>query len=331
MKTDLLVPYCLGLAMLIGASLHGGPKETAPVEAQLIFQSGFEGDSRIVALNSAEEDADIIGTDGSLPDHNDWVKDLEQHPNIGSFNLQYQGGDVSRRFAKIIQEPGNPSNRVLQFWLDQPNVASSAGPYRKGRIQANLYGGTNGLREFSQSVRIFLHPDFNTVRSYPDKISWLTIAEFWNNLNWDKAVPYGFRVSLNIAKPGPAAGDLYFEITGQDTTYGGEMKTVWSTMNEKVPVPIGKWFTMDYYYKEGDADNGRFYLAITPEGEKKAVVFDLTKVTHNTQDPKPDGVTEFCPMKLYTSRQLINYMKENGKTLQIYWDDFKLWTGKKTD
>jgi hypothetical protein len=61
------------------------------------------------------------------------------------------------------------------------------------------------------------------------------------------------------------------------------------------------------------------------------VVFDLTRVTHNSSDPAPDGVTEFNPLKLYTSKQLIDYMRSEGKTLQIYWDDFKLWKNKRPE
>ena len=72
----------------------------------------------------------------------------------------------------------------------------------------------------------------------------------------------------------------------------------------------------------------RFYLAITPEGEKTKVIFDLKKITHNTQDRNPDGVGDFNPIKLYTSKGLRDFMRSKGKTLQIFWDDFKLWKDK---
>lgn len=180
----------------------------------LIFQSGFEPDSKVISKGS---EADIIGTDRSFPDHNDWVNDLDNHPDIGNFSLQYQGGDSTMRFAKIIPEPGNPSNHVLHFWLNEPNVEAS-----KGRIQGNLYGN-----------------------------------------------------------------------------------------------------------KEGNASTGRFYMTIQPDGGKKEVIYDLTKITHNSTDPNPDGVTDFNPIKLYTSKGLIDYMRGQGKSLQIYWDDFRLWKDKK--
>jgi len=304
-----------------------GPKQIATsnfTEGELIFQSGFENDSKVIPTNN---EADIIGADNTLPKPNDWVSDLDNHPNIGNFNLQYQGGDSTMRFAKIISEPGNPKNHVLQFWLDAPNVEHS-----KGRIQGNLYNN-NGIKEFYQSIRIFLPTDFNAVRTFPQKIHWLTIAEFWNNITWSQSVPFGFRITLGIGKPVEKESDLYFILDAQDCELfeGGRQKytTIWAETNQAVKVPIGKWFTMDYYYKEGNNENGRFYMSITPEGEKKQIIFNLTKITHNTHDPNPDGVSDFNPIKLYTSKELIAHMKSQGKTLQIYWDDFKLWKNKR--
>lgn len=317
-KLNLILILCV---ILISACAQ--EKVAEPHSGELLFQSGFEPDSKVIAKGS---DADIIGTDYSLSDHNDWTA-FDNHPDIGSFGLQYQGGDSTQRFAKIIPEPGNPSNHVLWFWLDQPNVEGS-----KGRIQANLYGN-KGMKEFYQSERIFLPADFNTVRTFPDKITWLTIAEFWNNITWSQTVPYRFRMTLGIGKPVTSESDLYFILDGQDCQLfeDGSQKytTLWNETNQKVKVPIGKWFTLEYYYKEGNAENGRFYMTIQKDGGAKQVIFDLTRITHNTQDPNPDGVTDFNPMKLYTSKQLINYMKSQGKTLQIYWDDFKLWKDKR--
>lgn len=316
-KLNLILTLCI---ILISACAQ--ENAPAPVNGKLIFQSGFEPNSKVIPRGS---EADITGTDVTLPDHNDWSA-FDSHPDIGNFSLQYQGGDSTQRFAKIVPEPGNPSNQVLWFWLDTPNVEGS-----KGRIQANLYGN-KGMKEFYQSERIFLPADFNTVRTFPDKINWLTIAEFWNNITWSQTVPYRFRITLGIGKPVSTESDLYFILDGQDCKLfeDGSQKytTLWAETNRQVKVPIEKWFTLEYYYKEGNAENGRFYMTIQPEGEAKQVIFDLTRITHSTEDPNPDGVTDFNPMKLYTSKQLINYMKSQGKTLQIYWDDFKLWKDK---
>jgi len=112
---------------------------------------------------------------------------------------------------------------------------------------------------------------------------------------------------------------------------GGRQKytTIWAETNENVKVPIGEWSTLEYYYKEGNEKEGRYYLAIITDQGEKDVIFDLKKITHNTNDPDPDGVSDFNPLKLYTSKGLIDYMNSMGKTLQIYWDDFKLWKDKR--
>lgn len=298
----------------------------AQSRGQLIFQSGFEHQSKVVARGA---DSDIVGSDKTLRKKSDWDA-LDEHPNIGNFNIQYQGGDSTMRYARIVPEPGNASNHVLHFWLDKPNVGNRS----KGRIQANIYGN-NGLKEIYQSVRMFLPEDMNTVRTYPAKIHWLTIAEFWNNITWSQEVPYGFRITLGIGKPVAPASDLYFILDAQDCELfeNGRQKytTIWAETNENVKVPIGKWFTMEYYYKEGDNNTGRFYLSITPEGGKKHVVLDVRKITHHTRDPAPDGIAHFNPLKLYTSKELIAHMKSQDKTLQIYWDDFKLWKDKRPE
>ena len=69
-------------------------------------------------------------------------------------------------------------------------------------------------------------------------------------------------------------------------------------------------------------------MAITPDGGEKKLVFDIHNFTHNSKNPAPKGLTGYNPLKLYTSKELVTFVKNQGKTLQIYWDDFKLWTNK---
>lgn len=323
----LIIIIAVQIAGLTACSQEKLPVGQSPEKAELIFQSGFEPGSAIEAKGS---EADISGKDLSVAPPNDWANDFDNHPEVGTFSLQYQGGMESQRFAKIIAEPGNPQNHVLHFWLNEPNVEG-----KKGRIQANIYGGEKGLKEFYQSERIFLTEDFKMVSTFPDEIHWLTIAEFWNNITWSQQVQNRYRLTLGIGKPAKGESDLYFIVDGQDCQLFADdsqkYTTLWSEMNKQVKVPIGKWFILEYYYKEGDSKTGRFWMAIQTEGGKREVVFDLTRVTHNSTDPAPDGVTEFNPIKLYKSKQLIDYMWSKGKTLQIYWDDFKLWKNKRPE
>ncbi|MFP5040894.1 hypothetical protein [Parasediminibacterium sp. JCM 36343] len=326
----------LGIAMLAacaGNKNHVATSATvnATDNGQLIFQTGFEGSSKVVTniktipsfITPHYAIDDIVGKDTTLAEKSDWVKDLDNNPDAGQFLIEYTGGDPTKRNVKIIPEPGNPNNQVLAFWLNDSWEASEH--QVKARIQTDIYNIKHGYKEFYHSVRVFLPNDFNALRKYPDTIKWLTIAEYWNNGWWHENEKYGFRVTLGIGKPTAATSDLNFILNAEDSVH----REVWKGHNTNVKVPVGKWFTMDCYYKEGDKQTGRYYMAITPDGGAKKVVFDVTGYTQNPKDPNPDGVTEFSPMKLYTSKELVAFMKGQGKTLQVYWDDFKLWKGKK--
>ena len=288
-------------------------------QPELLFNTGFENNT-VVLDNGMHEK--IIGHDESLPLKSNWETDLEKGVTTGPVYLNYTGGDSTKRFAKIIEEPGNPLNKVLWFWLNDSWLASEN--QQKARVQLDLYNIRGGLREFYQSVRVFLTDDFNALNKYKRGISWLTIAEFWNNEWWGRTAKYGFRVTLGIGKSSGETHALHFILNAENAG----QKEVWRANNEAVEVPVGKWFTMDYYYKEGDKNTGRFYMAITPEGGKQQVVFDVTNYTHNTTDPAPNGLSGYNPMKLYTSKEVVAFVKEQGKTLQVYWDDFKLWKDK---
>ncbi|MCO5948005.1 hypothetical protein [Mucilaginibacter flavidus] len=274
-----MLPYLLSVCIACTA-LPGWAQRTDSSKSNkplLVFQTGFEGTSRVIRdVNHALENVnahysvdDIIGADTKLTGKNDWLKDMDNNPDAGTFMLEYTGGDSTRRTASIIAEPGNPDNHVLAFILKDSWEASER--QVKARIQADIYGIKKGYREFYQSELVFIPATFNALRKYPGKISWLTISEVWNNEWWVANEKYGFRVTLGIGKPTAAKGDLVFILNAEDAG----QKEVWNANDHPVKVPIGKWFTMDYYFKEGDVRSGRFYLAITPDGGQKNVVFDV--------------------------------------------------------
>ena len=296
---------------------------------ELVFQSGFEPDTHVVQftgdkgnLTAGFSQDDIVGVDHTFTGKNDFIKDLDEAPNGGQFLLEYTGGDETKRFARIIPEPDNPDNHVLCFWLGDSWLASEN--QVKARVQANIYSIPNPYKEFYQRVRVFLHEDFNALRQFPQAISWLTIAEFWNNEWWVKGEQNGFRITLGIGKPTAVASDLYFILDAEDA---GQVK-VWEADNTVVKVPVGQWFTIEYYFREGNRVTGRFTMAITPDGGERQVVFDVNNYTHNSYDLAPGGLSGYNPMKLYTSSEVVGFMKNQGKALQIYWDDFELWINR---
>lgn len=329
MKYFILINIYLTCLLILGCSINKSNNSTA-TNKELVFQTGFEGSSRIVTFEEAKTNSitpnyinqTIIGLDSTLSEKSDWVNDLSENSKSGIFIIEYTGGDSTKRYAKIIPEPDNEKNHVLHFWLNDYWLASEN--EEKARIQADIYDIPRGYKELYQSVRVFLHKDWNILKKYPDKINWLTISEFWNNEWWVENEKYGFRVTLGIGKTSKDECDLSFILAADDS----DERDIWTKKNTEIKVPIGKWFTMDYYFKEGNHETGRFMMSITPEGEPTKIVFDITGYTHNTKDPSPNGITGYNPMKLYTSKEIISFMKSNNKTLQIYWDDLKVWKGK---
>ena len=298
-------------------------EESSRVSAELIFQSGFESSS---SGTPQSDPTDIVGKDNSVNQPNDWVSDLDDHPNIGKFNIQYQGGDVSQRYARIIPDPTNTGNQVLHYWLKHPNAQGAAPGRLKGRIQTNICGNNN-LTEMYQKCRMYLHQDFDKLKDFPDSFTWLGLTEFWNDPGWTED-KYPFRFSIGLTKKSGTGKDLYFRAHAQEkagATWGGG--TTWGETNSEFVVPFGEWLTSEIYFKEGDASSGRFYFAIQRENGEKTVIFDIHNWTHHPDDPSPDGLECWNPLKLYTSSALIDFVRNNGGVLQIYWDDFSLWKG----
>ena len=311
---------------------HQRPMSDTSSKEELLFTNGFEGNPHIIhnarrpgaTITTGYPIDDIEGVDKTAGSKSDWVADLDGNPAAGRFFFEYTGGDSTQRNVNIIPEPGNEKNHVLQFWLADSWHASEG--QEKARVQASLYNIKTGFKEFHQSVRVFLNNGFALLKNYPRSISWCTISEFWNNEWWVKDEKYGFRVTLGIGKPVATPSDLYFILEAENAG----QKLVWRAdpTTSNIAVPIGKWFTMEYIFKEGNAGTGRFLLAITPDGGKRQVVYDVHNFTHNTEDPNPNGLTGYNPMKLYTSKEVIGFIKAQGQTLQIYWDDWKLWRMK---
>jgi hypothetical protein len=306
------------------ANTGTGLIDPATLKGSMVFQSNFEPPCAVVPINATTDK--ITGKDALLGSSNDW--DALQGNVLSTMPyFNYNGGDLSKRFARIATDPVNASNKVLHYSIN--DSWTETGGDTKARVQYEFYGIKGGYKEYYQSVRMFLPDEFSLLRKYPNTIKWLTIVEIWNNITWSQTVPNRYRLTLGIGKLIPTEDDLHFILDAQDCLLNPDgsqvYTTLWSENGAKSAVPIGKWFTLEYYFKEGDAKNGRFYMTIEPDGGKKEMIFDVTNVTHNSKDTAPDGVTHFNPMKMYTSKELIAFLKQQGRSLNIYWDDFKLW------
>ncbi|MCH2021972.1 MAG: T9SS type A sorting domain-containing protein [Saprospiraceae bacterium] len=296
---------------------------TISIAQNYYFKSGFESN---VYLNQYELNgspnqnyADIYGTD-SIYGY-DWENDLDNNTSIGTFRIYYEIGDTLKARASIVNDPLDNANKVLKFQLDSANVPNIGSP--KGRIQASINNSHN-LTTFSFKVKLYIHPDIDTLKSYNNDFNWLTLMEFWNNGSFQ---PFPFRITLNIQKPDTTVGSsLYFGTHGQTKdTVNSVWVNVWEEIDYTYTIPTGQWLIFETFFLEGDSINGRYKVTITDTLNNIHTLFDITNYTHHPLDPFPDGVKNFNPMKLYTSGTLIDGMSAINTELSVLWDDFEIW------
>jgi len=241
--------------------------------------------------------------------------------------IQYEGGSLSDRFAKIVPDPEQAGNQVLQFWLKNAEVAGYKKGSKKGRVQVNI----PKLREkaFVARYRMYLHPDIKHYKTYPERSGWFTISELWMGENWTNEYRYPFRISLGIAKERGVNKPLGFHVSATTDVKPGKSEKWeknWSKVNKDFKVPLGEWIDIELGYRQGDAQTGRFYFTVKREKDTEATtIFDVTDWTYSPRAKKPIPLTTFQPLKIYTSEAIVSHIRKNGGVAQIYFDDFEIW------
>jgi len=270
------------------------------LKAELLFHTGFEPGTSGVPAEAHEI---LIGTDHSVAAANDWdafrnrlppphpwalsgvspveAGDAAGTPRLGYFDIQYMGGTAAQRFARIIEDPTQPGNRVLHFSISHPNETFPGGS--KARVQACIYGNRN-LTAVTSRVRMYLHPDLAVLRDWEVGFDWLTLQEYWYGPSWDGG-RHPFRISLGLCRePGAGRKGLHFNIHGQPAweegmpvfpKYAGWGWPTWEETQREFSVPTGVWLETETCYRMGDAATGRFTYRIRPQGGAWATIFDV--------------------------------------------------------
>jgi hypothetical protein len=318
----------------------GKGSRVANATGTLLFQTNF--DNSAMSTTADPQRPDITGSNitGSA-----WTG-----TEFGNkFRFYYEDGNDTQRKAVITTDDGGSTNNILKYLISDVNVPSLS----KARIQADLYDFNNTstgqpYKEIYQSVRMKLHySSFNKILLDNARLGagyysgdWITLFEFWNNDNWGSAYP--FRISVGLKKLEPARNKFVLYADGQDidvATSTWRHPPLWETSVTAASnaITLGTWMTVEIYFKEGTAGNndGKFWLAVTPDGGTRQVICDYatgTKhiLTQHPNDPAPNGLSHWNPMKLYTSAAIVNTVKggSNPQTLQVYWDDYRLWKDK---
>lgn len=299
-------------------SINCGRECDAQIE-ELLFQTGFEG----TIITEGEYANDILsGTDPNFSVNNSWSNFID-HNNIGFVEIGYEDGMSSQRKASIVNDPGNPSNRVLKYQIFDAHIKERS--KYKGRIQMAVHDN-NCLKEIYQTVRLKLHTDMIEFENRADRLYWFTLFEFWNNGAWTKE-RFPFRVSVNLFKEEGSGQSVNFRVKA-DYQKNKKWNEVWGETATSFPINYGEWMEVELYIKEGDDNEGRFYMAVTPENGTKSVLFDINRTTQHPKEKCADGFTHFEAMKMYLGEEDIHLMKEANKELVLYWDDWKLYKNK---
>lgn len=289
---------------------------------EMLFQTGFNNTS---LTNGPYQNAEFSGTDASLSDHNNW-SDFVSHSNVGYVEIGYEAGNDDQRIAQIVSDPDSAANQVMSFRIMEPHIKE--GSHEKGRVQLSV-NDNQCIKEIYQTVRLKLHPDMAYLMDWDKRVPWLTVFEFWNNATWSNE-KRTFRVTVNLFKDAEGPVDeIHFHVKADHQRCNiCDWESDWEQEATNFAIPFGTWMEIELYLLEGDENNGRFYMAVTPEGGSKVVLFNITNNTQHLKEKCPDGFTHFQPMKLYTSDEVINYMKDGNKRLELFWDDWKLYKNK---
>ena len=321
-------------------------------EEHLLFRSGFESGTHGLPDDAHEV---ITGQDHSVALPNDWnilrarlrpphpwalpgppAAQRTHSPQLGYFDIQYMGGTVEDRFARVIADPTEPGNSVLHFSIARANEPISDGR-SKARIQSCIYENQN-LTAMRSRVRMYLHPDLAVLREWEQGFDWLTLQEYWFEPGWTNA-GHPFRISVGLCRdPGAGEKPFHFSVHGQpgweaglDVCPGapGWALPTWDKVQREFSVPTGTWLELETCYRQGGEKSGRFRYRLRAGNGPWVELFNVTDWTYNPRSESPAPLWGWSPMKLYTSMELIDYVRSRGGTTQAYWDDLAIhsdWT-----
>jgi hypothetical protein len=160
-----------------------------------------------------------------------------------------------------------------------------------------------------------------------DAWSWFNILE----VKEQQERPFFF-TAITLEK---AAGQaITWTIEGRQQPAGqSRFDQLWTAQNATIAVPLGEWFTLEYYIRR-DVAEGRIMLAITV-GDARHVVFDFDQSRPETV---PAGFTTMNTAVPYRPLEAWEIMKTYvgpprdlrvilGEPIDAWYDDLEIWSG----
>ena len=261
----------------------------------------------IAAFFASDFEDAYLSTDKRVILGSTWEK-FVSNPIIGSFQTITEGYNTASAHPEIVDFDGS---NALHFKILNPVG-------EKARVQSSLSFNVDTIKEYRSVYRFFLHPDLKYLENYSGGTEYLKLFEIWEEHvdEWD----------------GNSAGQAYWRFGLKTNSlcwfYDGyteqpasvRSKLIFPRVLSNIPIPYGKWATLDYTFTPGAP--GRVYITLEVDGEK-SVLFDLKVNTTYPGHSRP--VAWYQPFKFYMPAELVNYMNAGGKELSIWYDDYKLY------
>lgn len=317
----LAVGFCAMVTGQAGASQTQAPAPTAtqispiPTDEQS-FMTGYEPNE--ASANPPGEVTWMVF---------DNISRLKQSPAWPMSVFYETPGNVLDRRAEIVNDPAGGNNQVLHYWLKNAVIPAGYQSHTKGRIQTGFFGPLVDARELYSKQRMYIHPDMSLLTTYPLGADpwWIGIllTEYWSNAAW-LGDPNPSRISMTMS---PFNGNLHLSMISHSAV---DSRVFWEEANLSYALPVGEWLTVEMGYKMGNASEGRMVVIITKESTgERTTVFDVTGWTYDPLADAPGGpgplpITHWNAQKLYTSDNVIDWIRNQGGVAQMYWDDFGL-------
>jgi hypothetical protein len=163
---------------------------------------------------------------------------------------------------------------------------------------------------YHTSYDMWLHPDLALLQNFPvSNINWYSIWEIWL-----ENTPEGINTRWSIyIKKHPITNKLCFSF--RSTYYeNGIWKSLTPHQHTTEPIIFGEWFNFEVYWNKNTNQ-----VKLLVNGKEQ---LNFIGVNSNPKYPALN-ISWFTPIKHYVGNEVYDWMKSQGKTMEIRYKNFK--------
>lgn len=278
--------------------LAGGYIVDSNTTSELLFSSGFNEEVTLGPMEHPEGNNNglywqgISGTDKATGFT--WPIDNDQFPVTSPARFF-----MLTNYKGIIANPREYTENKLEEingYNGKPNRCLYMAFYKGGGVgQTWYYINPETDRDLKQMyIRYRLR--------FPNSMTQAMEDHNWYNFFYFKTQQTDFRIEGGIRYKD---GKLKWFVNGDhpDPNSSGSLEVYFNISNDTVPVPIGKWFNVEYYWYRSKGNDGRFFWSINGR----------TIVDYHGPTMTQNNIDRFCPFGSY------------GTNTYQWVDDFQMW------